>query len=56
MMNHEDDEDISPIIKKMVDEKVEKRLKAKQSLTRRLFQDEIDKDDARRQYQESLEK
>ena len=38
--DHEDDEEMSPIIKKMVDEEVEKRLKAKQALTRRLFQDE----------------
>ena len=36
--------------------KSKKRLKAKQGLTRRLFQDEIDEEEARRQYEESLEK
>ena len=56
MKIHEDDVEMSPIIKKMVDEEGEKRRKAKQSLTRRLFQDEIDEEDARRQYEESMEK
>ena len=40
------EEDISPIVQKMVDEEVEKRLKAKQSLTRRLFQENFDEKDA----------
>ena len=39
----------------MVDEEVEKRLKAKQSLTRRLFQEEIDEEDAKLQYEEKCE-
>jgi hypothetical protein len=38
----------------MVDEEVEKRLKAKQSLTRRLFQAEYDEEDAKLQYEESM--
>jgi hypothetical protein len=55
MKTHEDDEkEMSPIIEKMVDEEVEKRLKARQSETRRLFQDEADEEDARRQYEESV--
>ena len=55
-MNQEDEGEISPIVKKMVDEEVEKRLRAEQSVTRRLFQDEIDEEDAKRQYEESLKK
>jgi trichohyalin len=50
------EEEMSPIIQKMVDEEVEKRLKAKQSLTRRLFQDECDEEDAKLQYEESMKK
>ena len=48
------EEQMSPIIQKMVDEEVKKRLKAKQSLTRRLFQDEVEEEDAKLQYEESI--
>jgi trichohyalin len=53
-VDHEDDDELSPIIQKRIDEEVEKRLKAQPSLTRRLFQDEIDEEDAKRQYEESM--
>ena len=50
------EEDISPIVQKMVDDEIERRLNAKQSLTRRLFQEEFDEEDAktsvRRKYEE----
>ena len=36
--------------------KSKKRLKATQTVTKRLFQDEIDEEDAKRQCQENLEK
>ena len=36
--------------------KSKKRLKAKQSLTRRLFQEEYDEEDAKLQYEESMKK
>ena len=46
----------SPIVQKIVDEEVEKRLMAKQSLTRRLFQEEFDEEGAKLQYEESMKK
>jgi len=58
-VDHEEDDELSPIIQKRIDEEVEKRLKAglgkrQPSLTRRLFQEEIDEEDAKRQYEESM--
>ena len=50
------EEEMSPIIQKMVDEEVEKRLKAKQSLTRRLFQEECDEEDAKTPIRREYEK
>jgi hypothetical protein len=50
------EEDISPIVQKMVDDEIEKRLNAKQSLTRRLFQEEFDEEAAKLQYEESMKK
>jgi len=40
----------------MVDEEVQKKLKAKQILTRRLFQEECDEEDAELRYEESMKK
>ena len=44
------------MVQKMVDDEVEKRLKAKPSLTRRLFQEDFDEEDAKLQYEESMKK
>ena len=48
------EDEISPIVQRMVNEEVEKRLKAQPSLTRRLFHEDNDEEDAKRQYGETM--
>jgi DNA mismatch repair ATPase MutL len=62
-MSMKDEDEVSPTIKKMINEELDNRMKAnnfqelQQGLKKRLFQDETDEEEeARRQYEENLEK